>query len=188
MGCSLYKDTTPYIIETVQNMKLAMLQNVLTSKMPKKRRQEPLEECIYESSNTSQTSSIVIKPCPFFGNLDEDFDSRMKNFDRIAKENGWSKGKQSITIPAFFRNRAAEHYESLEEDAKDDYNLQCESLRERFTPKQLQTLLFQLVWMQTEQPTIRKKISIKEHFVQGLKSDLKKMLYFYTTKGRDRFH
>ena len=56
----------------------------------------------------------------FFGNLDEDFDSRIKNFDRIAKANGWSKEKKTITIPAFLRNRAAEHYESLEEDAKDD--------------------------------------------------------------------
>ena len=66
----------------------------------------------------------------------------MKLFDRIAKANGWSKEKKTITIPAFLRDRAAEHYESLEEDAKDDYNLLCESLRERFIPKELQTLLF----------------------------------------------
>ena len=111
--------------------------------MPKKRRQEPLEESIYEPSNTSQTSSTVIKPCSFFfGNLDEDFDSWIKNFDRIAKANGWSKEKKTITIPTFLRDRAAEHYESLEEDAKDDYNLLCESLRERFIPKELQTLYY----------------------------------------------
>lgn len=101
--------------------------------MPKKRRQEPLEESMYEPPNTSQTST-VIKPCPFFGNLDEDFDSWIKNFDRIAKANGWSKEKKTITIPAFLRDRAAEHYESLEEEVKDDYNLLCESLpREIYT-------------------------------------------------------
>ena len=136
----------------------------------------------------------VIKYQPDFVNCD-----KALSFFRESRPGLWLKVKElwqnrkrerlfKREIPSFFRNRAAEHNESLEEDAKDGYNLQCESLRERFTPKELQTLLFQLVWMQTEQPTIRKKISIKEHFVQGLKSDLKKMLYFYTTKGRDRFH
>ena len=108
--------------------------------MATKRRQEALEESIYEPSNTSQTSSTVIKPCTFFGNLDDVFDSWIKKFDRITKENGWSKGKKSITVPAFLRDRAAEHYESLEEDAKNDLNLLCDSLLEKFIPEELQTL------------------------------------------------
>lgn len=172
--------------------------------MPKKRRQEPLEESMYEPPNTSQTST-VIKPCPFFGNLDEDFDSWIKNFDRIAKANGWSKEKKTITIPAFLRDRAAEHYESLEEEVKDDYNLLCESLRERFIPKELQTLYYSNLFgcqqsdqqsvedyaseitkltsrAYVEMPRKQKEILTKEHFVQGLKPDLKRFVLMSNPK------
>lgn len=178
--------------------------------MPKKRRQGALDESVCELPtipNTSQisSSSTIIKPCPFFGNLDEDFDAWIKNFDRIAKANGWSKEKRCITIPAFLRDRAAEHYESLEEDAKDDYDILCESLRERFIPKELQTLYYSNLFgckqkdqqsvddyaseitkltsrAYVEMPKRQKEILTKEHFVQGLNPDLKRFVLMSNPK------
>lgn len=178
--------------------------------MPKKRRQGALDESVCELPNIPNTSQIsssstIIKPCPFFGNLDEDFDAWIKNFDRIAKANGWSKEKRCITIPAFLRDRAAEHYESLEEDAKDDYDILCESLRERFIPKELQTLYYSNLFgckqkdqqsvddyaseitkltsrAYVEMPKRQKEILTKEHFVQGLNPDLKRFVLMSNPK------
>ena len=53
-----------------------------TARMPKKRRQGALDESVCELPNIPNTSQIspsstIIKPCPFFGNLDEDFDKEL---------------------------------------------------------------------------------------------------------------
>ncbi|CAG2227261.1 FAM21 [Mytilus edulis] len=50
----------------------------------------------------------IVKPTIFYGNLDEDIDSWLKNFDRIATANEWSRERKLNTLPAFLRDRAAE--------------------------------------------------------------------------------
>ena len=62
----------------------------------------------------------IVKPTIFYGNLDEDIDSWLKNFDRIATANEWSRERKLNTLPAFLRDRAAEFYESLEDVKKEE--------------------------------------------------------------------
>ncbi|VDI13937.1 Hypothetical predicted protein [Mytilus galloprovincialis] len=62
----------------------------------------------------------IVKPTIFYGNLDEDIDSWLKIFDRIATANEWNRERKLNTLPAFLRDRAAEFYESLEDDKKEE--------------------------------------------------------------------
>ncbi|VDH98414.1 Hypothetical predicted protein [Mytilus galloprovincialis] len=112
----------------------------------------------------------IVKPTIFYGNLDEDID-----------------------------NRAAEFYESLEDDKKEDIATLCESLRTRFMPKELQSLYYSNLFQarQREGQNVedfaseinklatraysdmkrdQKDVLIKEHFIQGLKQDIKRFV------------
>ena len=41
------------------------------------------------------------------------------------------------TLPAFLRDRAAEFFEILEDNVKNDYKLHCDYFKDRFLPKEL---------------------------------------------------
>ncbi|CAC5358209.1 unnamed protein product [Mytilus coruscus] len=141
----------------------------------------------------------IVKPTIFYGNLDEDIDSWLKNFDRIATANDRSRERKSNTLPAFLGDRAAEFYESLEDDEKEDIATLCESLRKRFMPKELQSLYYSNPFQarQREGQNVedfaseinklatraysdmkrdQKDVLIKEHFIQGLKQDIKQFV------------
>lgn len=51
-------------------------------------------------------------------------------------------GRECVTIPAFLRDQAADYYESLDDDLKHDYCSVCDSLRERFITKELQSFYY----------------------------------------------
>lgn len=141
----------------------------------------------------------IVKPTSFYGNLDEDIDSWLKNFARIAIANEWDYEKKSITLPAFLRDRAAEFYESLDEDTREDFSTLCEALKKRFMPKELQSLYYSNLFQARQQNSQnvedfaseinklatraysdmkrdQKDVLIKEHFIQGLKPDIKRFV------------
>ena len=168
--------------------------------MPRKKKQDPIEDIIKEVvpvPDAKQLSLTFVKPVPFFGKLEEDIDAWIKNFDRIARANFWTDERKCVTIPAFLRDQAADLYESLDDDIKDDYRSVCDALRERFIPKELQSLYYSNLFgcRQTESQTVddyaanisklatraymdmprrQKETLTKEHFVQGLKPEIKR--------------
>lgn len=175
------------------------------NKMPKKKRQEPVEEIIVNEVTPEPKSSTLVRPVPFYGKLDEDVDSWIKDFDRIARANFWSDGRKCVTIPAFLRDQAADYYESLDDDLKDDYRSVCDSLRERFIPKELQSLYYSNLFgyrqaeIQTvddyaanitklatraymDMPRRQKETLTKEHFIQGLRPEIKRFVLLSNPK------
>ena len=44
------------------------------------------------------------------------------------------------TLPAFLRDRAAEFFETLEDNVKNDYKLLCDSFKDRFLPNESQSV------------------------------------------------
>lgn len=93
-------------------------------KSPKKYREPANEEVIQKTLTVKQIvpTKDIVKPILFFGNLEEDIDSWLKNFDRIAIANEWDLEKKTTILPAFLRDRAAEFFESLDDDIKENYH------------------------------------------------------------------
>lgn len=166
-------------------------------KSPKLYRGMDIDDVVQPCQPTSYKD--IVKPNLFFGNLDEDIDSWLKNFDRIAIANEWNLEKKRTTLPAFLRDRAAEFYESLDEDIQDNYGDLCKALRNRFIPKELQSLYYSNLFQacQRDGQTVedfaseinklavraysdmkreQKDVLIKEHFIQGLKQDIKRFV------------
>ena len=77
--------------------------------MPRYRQQSPKPDFV----QTNHLSDIM-KRTIFFGNLDEDINSWIKNFNRIARAKQCNLERKLYTIPAFHRDRAAEYYESFD--------------------------------------------------------------------------
>ena len=168
--------------------------------MPRQRQQSPKPDLV----QTNHLSDIV-KPTIFFGNLDEDIDSWIKNFNRIARANQWNLERKLYTMPAFLRDRAAEYYESLDDHVKSSFERLCDALRDRFLPKELQSLYFSNLF-QARQGTVQSiddytsgitKLSakaygdmdrdqkdglIREHFVQGLRPEIKRFVMLSNPK------
>lgn len=170
-------------------------------KSPKKYREPENEEVIQKTLTVKQIvpTKEIVKPILFFGNLEDDIDSWLKNFDRIAIANEWDLEKKTTILPAFLRDRAAEFFESLDDDIKENYHDLCRSLRDRFIPKELQSLYYSNLFQarQKDNQTVedyaseinklairaysdmkrsQKDVLIKEHFIQGLKPEIKRFV------------
>lgn len=141
----------------------------------------------------------IVKPTIFYGNLDDDIDSWIKNFNRIARANNWNEERKKNILPAFLRDRAADYFESLDESVTECFNEICKALKERFMPKELQSLYFSNLFQArqgenqsvddyaseisklasraySEMSRVQKDKLLKEHFVQGLKSEIQRFV------------
>lgn len=67
--------------------------------MPRYRQQSPRPDFV-KANHRSDIVKLII----FFGNLDEDIDLWIKNFNRIARGNQWNLERKLYTIPAFLRD------------------------------------------------------------------------------------
>ena len=161
-------------------------------------KQKQQEEKVINYKVTTQTKEIV-KPTLFYGNLDEDIDSWLKNYDRISVANEWSEERKLTTLPAFLRDRAADYYETLEEGQKLTFAALCENLKARFMPKELQSLYYSNLFLArqkefqsvedfaseinklatraySDMPREQQDGLTREHFVQGLKPEIKRFV------------
>ena len=58
-------------------------------------------------------SKTVVQPIKFFGEPGEDIEKWLKSFDRVATANNWSERRQCDILPAYLRDKAAEHFDEL---------------------------------------------------------------------------
>ncbi|VDH90422.1 Hypothetical predicted protein [Mytilus galloprovincialis] len=112
----------------------------------------------------SHTKGIFKPSIILYGNVDEDIDSWLKYFDRIATANQY---------------HAAAFHESLEEDRKEDTATLCESLWKSARQREGQNFEDASETCNTcifRYDKRTKDVLIKEHFIQGLKQDIKRFV------------
>ncbi|CAC5372724.1 unnamed protein product [Mytilus coruscus] len=116
----------------------------------------------------------IVKPTIFYGNLDEDIDSWLKNFDRIATANEWSRERKSNTLPAFLRDRKDlcprnyNHCITVTFFRQDNEGQNVEDFASEIN--KLATRAY------SDMKRDQKDVLIKEHFIQGLKQDIKRFV------------
>lgn len=118
---------------------------------------------------------------------------------------GATAGSVSQYRRSFETRQQINYYESLDDDLKDDYRSVCDSLRERFIPKELQSLYYSNLFgyrqaeIQTvddyaanitklttraymDMPRRQKETLTKEHFIQRLRPEIKRFVLLSNPK------
>ena len=161
---------------------------------------EDLEEFLTPRRRVvEEQPKTVVQPSKFFGEPGEDIEKWLKGFKRISKANGWSEKRQCDILPAFLRDRAAEYYDELQEPTRNDFEELKSALIKHFIPKKARCFFYAdlyarkqgetesaedfgreiqlLVWRAyAEMPFEHQDTLMREHFVNGLRPSLKRIV------------
>eukprot|EP00794_Sanderia_malayensis_P013535 gene13535-biopygen10802 len=154
-----------------------------------------------------ETARTVVQLSKFFGEPGEDVEKWLKSFERVTKANNWSPRRQRDIIPAFLREPAAEFYDELHDDTDlDDLKT---ALIQQFMPKEARRFYYadlygrkqgesesaadfgreiqQLVRRaHSEVPGEHQDTLMREHFVNGLRPELKRIVLISDPKSFTR--
>ena len=145
-----------------------------------------------------ESPETVVHPTKFFGEPG-DVEKWLKSFERISKANGWSERGQIEILPAFFRDRAAEFYDELPHSQRSDWEELKNALIDHFIPKKARRFYYASLYSRkqgatesaedfgmviqqlvrrayTEMPLEHQATLMREHFVNGLRSTLKRIV------------
>ena len=146
-----------------------------------------------------ESPKTVVHPTKFFGEPGEDVEKWLKSFDRISKANGWSERRQIEILPAFLRDRAAEFYDELPDSQQSDWEELKNALIDHFLPKEARRFYYADLYARkqgttesaedfgrviqqlvrrayTEMPLEHQATLMREHFVNGLRPALKRIV------------
>ena len=149
--------------------------------------------------NMEEPPKTVVHPSKFFGEPGEDVEKWLKDFERISKANGWSYKRQVDILPAFLRDRAAIFYDELCERQQNDLDELKQALTQHFIPKEARRFYYadlhsrkqgdtesaedfgreiQILVRRaySEMPTEHQDTLMREHFVNGLRPLLKRIV------------
>ncbi len=141
----------------------------------------------------------VVQPSKFFGEPGEDIEKWLKSFERVAKANNWTEKRQVDILPAFLRDRAAEIFDELPDGSKNNLDELKEVLTEHFMPKEARRFYYADLYARkqgntesaadfgrviqqlvrrayAEMPLEHQDTLMREHFVNGLRPDLKRII------------
>ncbi|XP_070570959.1 uncharacterized protein [Ptychodera flava] len=141
----------------------------------------------------------VVTPSRFYGRLGDDVETFLKEFDRAARANRWTDERKAEILPAYLREFAADFWNDLNDHTKYDYDQVTAALRENFLPKETQRLFYNELYNRKQKPgepveefariiqrlTLRAHMDMprefqselmREHFIRGLRSSLKRMV------------
>ena len=144
-------------------------------------------------------SKTVVQPIKFFGEPGEDIEKWLKCLDRVAKANNWSEKRQCDILPAYLRDRAAEYFDELPDRNKTTLANLKEALIEHFMPIEERRFYYadsytrkqgqyesasdfgraiQLLVRRAyaEMPLEHQDTLMREHVVNGLRPDLKRIV------------
>ena len=162
-------------------------------------REYELEVVNAPPQSIDEQPKTVVHPSKFFGKPGEDVEKWLKSFERVSKANNWSKKRQCDILPAFLRDRAAEFFDELPDDSISDWEKLKETLKNHFLPKEARRFYYadlynrrqgasesaddfgrdiqQLVRRAyAEMPVEHQDTLMREHFVNGLRPDLKRIV------------
>ena len=148
------------------------------------------------SQSTEDQPKTVVHPKTFFREPGEDIEKWIRGFERVAKANNWSRKRQCENLPAFLCDRAAKFFDELPDDSTSDWKTLKETLKNHVLPKEARCLYYvdlynrkqgiaesaddfgrdiqQLVCQAyTEMPVEHQDMLMCEHFVDGLRPELK---------------
>ena len=160
-------------------------------------------------NNSKISDKVYVTPSKFYGDVSSDIESWLKEFDRVSVANRWDNSRKLEILPAYLRDRAADYFEDLDQEITTDYDRICEKLREKFRPKELQRAyysdLFQrkqkenetvddyghaiLVLARKAHNGIQRDVTDKltmEHFIQGLRPTLKRLVLMTDPKSYEQ--
>lgn len=141
----------------------------------------------------------MVYPNKFFGEPGEDIEKWLKSFERISKANNWSEKRKTDVSPAHLRDKAAKFFDELPDQIKIDFESLTEALIEQFMPKEALRCYYaecysrkhgefeaandfgraiqQLVRRAySEMPIEHQDTLIREHFVNCLRPELKRIV------------
>ena len=141
----------------------------------------------------------VVQPSKFFGEPGDDIEKWLKSFERISKANGWSQKRQCDILPAFLRDRAAEFYDELPDRQQNNLEVLKTALIEHFIPKEARRFYYADLYSRrqgqtepsedfgreiqqlvrrayAEMPVEHQDTLMREHFVNGLRPTLKRIV------------
>ena len=144
-------------------------------------------------------SKAVVQLTKFFGETGKDIEVWLKSFDRISKANGWTDKRQCDILPAFLRERAAEFYDELPPRTQNNLDVLKAALVEHFIPKEARRFYYPDLYSRkqgeletaedfgreiqklvrrayAEMPVEHQDTLMREHFVNGLRPDLKRIV------------
>ena len=144
-------------------------------------------------------SKTVVQPNKFFGEPGEDIEKWLKSFERISKANNWSEKRQVDILPAYLRDRAAEFFDEMPDQKKFNLESLKEALVEQFMPKEARRFYYADLYSRKQgehesandfgraiQQLVRRAFSempiehqdtlMREHFVNGLRPELKRIV------------
>ncbi len=151
----------------------------------------------HDDSRRDDSTKTVVQPTKFFGEPGEDIEKWLKSFDRISKANNWPEKRQRDILPAFLRERAAEFYDELEGD------LSLEDLKKEMTkhflPKEARRFYYADLYARkqgnmessddfgreiqqllrrayADMPVEHQDTLMREHFVNGLRPEIKRIV------------
>ena len=146
-----------------------------------------------------ESPKTVVHPTKFFGEPGEDVEKWLKSFYRISKANGWSERRQIEILPAFLPDRAAEFYDELPDSQQSDWEELKNALIDYFLPKGARRFYYADLYSRkqgttesaedfgrviqqlvrrayTEMPLEHQAALMREHFVNGLRPALKRIV------------
>ena len=144
-------------------------------------------------------SKTVVHPTKFFGEPGDDVEKWLKSFERVARANNWSEKRQCDILPAYLRDRAAEYFDELPDSDKTTLIRLKEALIEHFMPKEARRFYYADLYSRkqgqyesasdfgraiqllvrrayAEMPLEHQDTLMREHFVNGLRPDLKRIV------------
>ena len=153
----------------------------------------------FTATNQDDQQKTVVQPSKFFGEPGEDIEKWLKSFERVSKANNWTEKRQCDILPAFLRDRAAEFYDELPPRSQDNLDRLKEDLTEHFMPKEARRFYYADLYSRkqgntesaddfgrviqqlvrrayAEMPLEHQDTLMREHFVNGLRPDLKRII------------
>ncbi len=153
-----------------------------------------------------QHARSVVQPTKFFGEPGEDIEKWLKSFDRVAKANNWNSRRQCDILPAYLRDRAAEFYDELSPDDQGELDKLKQELSQHFMPREARRFYYADLYSRKQNPTetaadfgrdvqqlVRRAYAempvehqdtlMREHFVNGLRPELKRMVLISDPKS-----
>ena len=144
-------------------------------------------------------AKFVSNPNRFYGKIGEDFEQWLREFERCARANHWSKDRCCEILPSLLRDRAADVWEEMPSAVQFDYDKTTEVLTEHFLPKEARRLYFSDLYGRQQgdvesveefarsiQQLTRRAYSdmpseyqdrlMREHFISGLRKSVQRMV------------
>ena len=148
---------------------------------------------------SNNEAKFVSNPNRFYGRIGEDFEQWLREFERCARANHWSKDRCCEILPSLLRDRAADVWEEMPDTVQFDYDKTKEVLTEHFLPKEARRLYFSDLYGRQQgevesveefaksiQQLTRRAYSdmpseyqdrlMREHFISGLRKSVQRMV------------